>query len=129
MIALRFKELHKKSITRAGGQSSKALANQSRRGRKVPITLRIDETQFQQLALLAKAENRTPTNYVETALLRDMAAKEEAARVITMLVPPEAIGVTPGPLLRTEGESDERYAERSALFDRLFDIPDSDHRL
>lgn len=95
-------------------------------GRKVPITLRIDETRFRKLALLAEAENRTPTNYVETALLRDMAAKEEAARVITMFVPPEAAGVAAGPLLRSEGESDERYAERSALFDRLFDIPDSD---
>jgi hypothetical protein len=88
--------------------------------------LRIDEIRFRKLALLAEAENRTPTNYVETALLRDMAAKEEAARVITMLVPDEAASASPGKLLRSEGESDERYAERSLLFDRLFDIPDSD---
>ncbi len=108
------------------GSSSKGSASVGR-GRKVPITLRIDEIGFQKLALLAEAENRTPTNYVETALLRDMAAKEEAARVITMFVPAEAVEVTAGPLLRSEGESDERYAERSALFDRLFDIPDSDH--
>ena len=92
----------------------------------MPITLRIDEVRFQKLKRLAEAENRTPTNYVETALLKDMAAKEEAARVITMLVPPEAADATPGPLLRGEGESDDRYAERSLLFDRLFAIPDSD---
>jgi hypothetical protein len=92
----------------------------------VPITLRIDEDRFQKLTLLAEAENRTPTNYVEAALLRDMAAKEEARRVITMLVPPEAASATPGMLLRSEGESDDRYAERSSLFDRLFAIPDCD---
>lgn len=94
--------------------------------RKVPLTLRLDEARFRKLELLAEAENRTPTNYVETALLRDMAAKEEAARAITMLVPAEAAALAPGPLLRTEGESDERYAERSALLDRLFAIPDAD---
>jgi hypothetical protein len=100
--------------------------NPTSASRKVPITLRIDEARFHKLTLLAEAENRTPTNYVETALLRDMAAKEEATRVITMLVPPEAAGATPGVLLRSEGESDDRYAERSLLFDRLFAIPDSD---
>ncbi len=107
-------------------RSSSKVAASVDRARKVPITLRIDETRFRKLALLAEAENRTPTNYVETALLRDMAAREEAARVITMFVPPEAAELTAGPLLRSEGESDERYAERSALFDRLFDIPDSE---
>jgi hypothetical protein len=101
-------------------------ASGTRKGRKVPITLRIDEDRFEKLSLLAEAENRTPANYAETALLRDMAAKEEAARVITMLVPPEAASTTPGMLLRSEGESDDRYAERSLLFDRLFAIPDCD---
>lgn len=43
--------------------------------------------------------------------------------MITMLVPPEAAALPPGKLLRTKGESDERYAERSALMDRLFAIP------
>ena len=93
---------------------------------KFPITLRLDEANFRKLELLAKAENRTPTNFVETAVLRDVEAKFEIARVITMLVAPEAEAVTPGPLLRSDGESDERYAERSALMKRLFAIPDAD---
>ena len=95
-------------------------------GRKVPITLRIDEARYRKLALLADAENRTPTNYAETALLRDMAAKEEASRAITMFVAPEAAGLVAEALERSEGESDDRYAARSQLFDRLFAIPDSD---
>jgi len=55
-----------------------------------------------------------------------MEAKEEAARVITMFVPKEAADLAPGLLMRTEGESDERYAERSALIDKLFAIPDAE---
>jgi hypothetical protein len=95
----------------------------NRTGMKIPVTLRLDAERFKRLQILARAENRTVTNFVETAVLRDMEAKEEAARVITMFVPPEAAALTPGKLLRTEGESDERYAERSALMDRLFAIP------
>ncbi len=93
---------------------------------KQAITLRLDPAKFRQLELLARAENRTPTNYVETALLRDMEAKEEAARVITMFVPKEAAELEPGPLTRTEGESNERYAERSVLMDKLFAVPDAE---
>lgn len=94
--------------------------------RKVAITLRLDESRFRRLERLAEAENRTPTNFVETALFREMAAKEESGRIITMLVPPEAATLVPGPLLRSEGESDARYKERSELLDRLFALPDSD---
>lgn len=90
------------------------------------ITLRLDPEQFRRLESLARAENRTPTNYVETAVLRDMAAKEETTRVITMFVAADAAGLVPGPLARTQGESDERYLERSALTDRLFAIPDAE---
>ena len=113
-------------MTHVRGLLSEQAGSPTRKGRKVPITLRIDEARFHKLTLLAEAENRTPTNYVETALLRDMAAKEEAARMITMLAPADVADTAPAALLRTEGESDERYAERSLLFDRLFAIPDSD---
>ncbi|HEX6010749.1 MAG TPA: hypothetical protein VFY87_02875, partial [Geminicoccaceae bacterium] len=34
------------------------------------LTLRLDPEPFRQLALLAAAENRSPTNYVETLVLR-----------------------------------------------------------
>ena len=99
-------------------------SNSGREAKQV-VTLRLDADRFRKLELLARAENRTPTNYVETALLRDMEAKEEAARVITMFVPRESAALVPGELVRTEGESDERYAERSALMDSLFAMPDA----
>ena len=113
-------------MARTRKTSSGRTPTPQRPAKKVPLTLRLDEARFRKLELLAEAENRTPTNYAETALLRDMAAKEEAARPITMLVPAEAAALAPGPLLRTEGESDERYAERTALLDRLFAVPDAD---
>jgi hypothetical protein len=47
-------------------------------------------------------------------------------RVITMFAPQDASEVTPGVLLRAEGESDERYAERSVLMDKLSAIPDAE---
>ncbi len=108
-----------KRLRNQTGFSDKEVAKQA-------ITLRLDPAKFRQLELLAQAENRTPTNYVETALLRDMEAKEEAARVITMFVPKEAADLDPGALMRTEGESNERYAERSTLMEKLFAVPDAE---
>ncbi len=113
-------------MTNASKASTVSTPSTGRTGTKVPVTLRLDADRFKRLEILARAENRTVTNFVETAVLRDMEAKEEAARVITMFVPPKAAALTPGPLVRTEGESDERYAERSALMDVLFSIPDSE---
>jgi hypothetical protein len=55
-----------------------------------------------------------------------MEAKEEASRVITMFVPKEAVDLVPGTLTRIASESDERYAERSALMDKLFSVPDTE---
>jgi len=94
-------------------------------GAKLAITLRLDEARFRRLEMLAAAENRSVTNYVETALLRDMAAKEEATRPLTMFVPPDAAAFTPGVLHRNPDETDARYAERATVMDCLFDLADS----
>lgn len=72
--------------------------------------------------LRRNAMKRTQTR---KALPRDLDAKEEVARVITMFVPDEAAGMTSGLLTRTKGESDQRYAERSVLMDKLFAMPDA----
>ena len=90
------------------------------------LTLRLDPEPFRQLALLAAAENRSPTNFVETLVLREIEARSEGRRVLRMLVAPEATDLDPGALLRGEGESAPRYAERRALFDELLALPDAD---
>src|SRR5919199_314883 len=88
------------------------------------ITLRLDPKSFGRLAAIASAENRTPTNYVETLVLRDLEAKDEANRVITVYAAPETVNLVPGELERTEGETDDRYARRKRLVDELMSISD-----
>ena len=90
------------------------------------LTLRLDPEPFRQLALLAATENRSPTNYVETLVLREIEARAESRRVLRMLVAPDAVDLDPGALLRSEGEPDRRYTERRALFDDLLALPDAD---
>lgn len=91
---------------------------------KVAITLRLDADRVRRLQAIAAAENRTLTNYVETALLRDLARREEADRVITMFVAPGTpASIRPDDVVRAEGKSDEAYAERQDLMVELWSIP------
>jgi predicted transcriptional regulator len=93
---------------------------------KVAITLRLDADRAARLQAVAAAENRSLTNYVETALLRDLARREEAERVITMYVAPGvADTIRPEDVVRAQGESDEDYAQRQALAVELWSIPDN----
>jgi hypothetical protein len=109
--------------------SARAPARRSRTGTakpagKVAVTLRLDADRVRRLQAIAEAENRTLTNYVETALLRDLARREEADRVITMYVAPGVpTSIRPEDVVRAEGESDEAYAERQALIVELWSIP------
>jgi hypothetical protein len=93
---------------------------------KVAITLRLDADAARRLQAIAEAENRSLTNYVETALLRDLSRREEADRVITMYVAPGvSTSIRPEDVVRAEGESDQAYAERQALTVELWSIPDN----
>ena len=93
---------------------------------KVAITLRLDADRAARLQAIAKAENRSLTNYVETTLLRELARHEEADRVITMYVAPgTSTSIRPEDVVRAEGEPDEIYAQRQALAFRLWSMPDN----
>jgi hypothetical protein len=93
---------------------------------KVAITLRLDADRARQLQAIADAENRSLTNYVETALLRELALREEAERVITMYVAPDTSpSIRPEDVIRADGETDEDYAARQALAVELWSIPDN----
>lgn len=92
---------------------------------KVAITVRLDPAQVRQLQAVAEAENRTLTNYVETALIHDLAVRSEAARVIRMhAAPGTSTKIAPEDVVRGEGESDPAYARRQALLTELWSIPD-----
>jgi len=93
---------------------------------KVAITLRLDADRARRLQAIAEAENRSLTNYVETALLRELALREEAERVITMYVAPgTSPSIRPEDVIRADGETDEDYAARQALAVELWSIPDN----
>jgi hypothetical protein len=92
----------------------------------VAVTLRLDAARARQLQAIAESENRTLTNYVETALIRDLTLRDEAARVITMRIAPGTSSrIAPDDVVRGDRESDEAYARRRDLVTELWTIPDS----
>jgi hypothetical protein len=94
---------------------------------KVAVTVRLDPRRVQQLQAAAEAENRTLTNYVETALMRDLALRDEASRVIVMhAAPGTSHRIDAADIVRAEGETDGAYAKRQSLLTELWSIPDSD---
>ncbi len=94
---------------------------------KMAVTVRLDPLRVQQLQAAAEAENRTLTNYVETALIRDLVLRDEASRVIAMhAAPGTSPQIDPADILRTNGETDQAYAKRQSLLTELWAVPDSD---
>jgi hypothetical protein len=94
---------------------------------KVAITLRLEEDQARRLQAIAAAENRSLTNYVETALIRDLALRDEAARVITVLAAPGVSArLAPEDVVRGNEESEAAFAKRRDLLVELWAIPDSE---
>ncbi len=94
---------------------------------KVAVTVRLDPTRVEQLQAAAEAENRSLTNYVETALLRDLDQRDAASRVITMRVAPQAAThIDANDIVRGADESDAAYAKRQDLMTALWSIPDSE---
>lgn len=107
----------------------KTQAKPAARGRshgKVAVTVRLDGDLARRLEAIANAENRSLTNFVETALLRDLSQREEAERVITMYVAPGVSDtMRPEDVIREEDETDEDYAARQRLMVELWSIPDN----
>jgi hypothetical protein len=79
---------------------------------------------MRRLVTAAQSEHRTPDELATAIVQQRLAAREAARSLITVVSAPELEGTTPGILIRSEGESDERYAVRAALFAELFAIAD-----
>lgn len=76
------------------------------------ITVRLDPATRDRVRRIAAFEHRSVAGYVQMLIERDLQARDEAERV-HVFVAPELANEPPGTLLREEGESDERYAERA----------------
>jgi hypothetical protein len=112
-------------IKNPGAASPRRIRSSPKPPTKVAITLRLDAARAEQLQAIAEAENRTLTNYVETALIRDLSMRDEATRVITMRAALDtSTRIDPNDVVRGDGESDAAYAKRQALLVDLWAIPD-----
>lgn len=84
------------------------------------VTLRLDPDTHDRLRRIAAAEHRSVSAYLEMLVARDLAAREEAERVIRVYVAPEIADEPFGEINRENGESDERYLERSTVLKMLY---------
>jgi hypothetical protein len=112
------------SVRQRKTQAKPAVPSRSRG--KVAVTVRLDGDLARRLETMANAENRSLTNFVETALLRHLAQRDEAERVITMYVAPGVSDtIRPEDVVREDDETDEDYAARQKLMVELWSIPDN----
>lgn len=111
------------------GQGARSGTGAARSGPppKIAITLRLDAERAKRLQMIAEQENRTLTNYVETALIRDLSLRDEAARVITVRAAAgTSAKIAPEDVERGAEESDAAFAKRRDLIADLWSIPDSE---
>ena len=84
------------------------------------VTVRLDSKDLDRLRRIAETERRSVAGYLQLLVERDLAAREEAERVIHIYVAPELVGLPQGTIGREDGESDERYERRKAALTALF---------
>jgi hypothetical protein len=84
------------------------------------VTVRLDPEDLDRLRRIAEAEHRSVSAYLELLVERDLAARDEAERVVHVYVAPELVGLPQGAIGREDGESDERYERRKAILTALF---------
>lgn len=87
------------------------------------VTVRLDPEDLYRLRRIAEAERRSVAGYLELLVERDLAARDEAERVVHIHVAPELAGLHQGPVRREDGESDEQYERRKAVLTALFGEP------
>jgi len=89
------------------------------------VTIRLPVSRYRRLERAARAERRSLDRHVQELIERELAIQDDAAGTIRMFVPSDAESLRhdPGELLRTPGESDERYAEREQVFAILMKLP------
>jgi hypothetical protein len=77
------------------------------------ITVRLAPDIRDRIQRIAAHEHRSIAGYVQMLIERDLHARDEAKRVIHVFIAPELEGEPPGTLVREDGETDARYAERA----------------
>jgi len=84
------------------------------------VTVRLDPGIHDRIHRIAAAEHRSISAYLQMLIDQDLRARDEAERIVRVYEAPELDGEPPGELIREDGESDERYAERDRVLSHLF---------
>lgn len=92
----------------------------TKRTSRTGVTVRLAPALHARLQRIARAEHRSVSAVLERLVERELRARDEAERVIRVYVAPELAGQPQGDILRRDGESDDAYAERSAILQALF---------
>lgn len=87
---------------------------------RASVTIRFNPDTHERLRRIAAAEHRTVAAYLETLVARDLAAREEADRVVRVHVAPELADAPLRPIRREPDESDAEFARRGAVLGALF---------
>jgi hypothetical protein len=84
------------------------------------VTVRLDPDAHDRLRRIAEAEHRSVASYLELLVERELAARDDAERVVRVHVSPELTDRPQGTIHREAGESQARHARRNAVLGKLF---------
>lgn len=87
---------------------------------KTGVTVRLAPEVHERLKRIAETEHRSVSGYLEALVEREVAARDQAERVIRVHVAPELAGRPFGDPDRRPGESDKAYTRRKQTIDTLF---------
>jgi hypothetical protein len=90
-------------------------ANRTRTG----VTVRLAADAHDRLRRMAEADHRSVAGHLELMVERDLAALDDAERVVRVHVAPELASLPLGTIHREAGESQARHARRATVLGKL----------
>jgi hypothetical protein len=84
------------------------------------VTVRLPPEVHDRLRRIAETERRSVSGFLELLVERELAARDDAERVVHIYIAPELAGLPQGAIRREAGESPARHARRRAALNKLF---------
>jgi hypothetical protein len=84
------------------------------------VTVRLAPAALARLRRIAEIDHRSVAGYLEWLVERELAARDDAERVVRVYVAPELTNKPQGRVQREAGESAARHGRRRTTLNRLF---------